>query len=494
MRKALLNRSALLKRSLIILVAGMMATACNDWLEIIPPDGLVQDEYWKTKEDVQAVLMGAYQSFAKLDQKLFLYGEIRGDMVKQDANTAAYQRNIMEGNLYPDNQLANWDDFYSIINYCNFVIEYAPEVREIDPTFSPYQMQGYQTEAIFLRSLAYFYLVRIFKDVPLVLNPTESDDVDLFPAKSTDQEVLSRIKEDLINARLFVRGDYGSPEKNKGRATRGAINSLLADISLWNFEYEDCINYVEEVEKLDYFLMPTGKWFEVYYPGNSLEGIFELQFDNRLGQANSMYPFTYTQRNYLASDFATEILSPERSGEIIRGNGSLREVDGKIWKYCGGAPDGRTLRPGVEARSGNWIIYRYADVLLMKAEALSQSGNYDDALGIINEIRSRALMDPVSLNNSPEAFEDAILLERAREFAFEGKRWFDLLRMGRRNNFARKSKLIEVLIEKVPSTQKLVLASKLSNPFGWYFPIYYLELEKNVSLDQNPYYEAFTTK
>jgi starch-binding outer membrane protein, SusD/RagB family len=130
----------------------------------------------------------------------------------------------------------------------------------------------------------------------------------------------------------------------------------------------------------------------------------------------------------------------------------------------------------------------------MKAEALSQIGNYDEALEIINEIRTRALMDPLSISTSQEAFEDAILLERAREFAFEGKRWFDLLRMGRRNNFARKSKLIEVIIEKVPSTQKLVLASKLSNPFGWYFPIYYLELEKNVNLDQNPYYEAFTTE
>ena len=101
-------------------------------------------------------------------------------------------------------------------------------------------------------------------------------------------------------------------------------------------------------------------------------------------------------------------------------------------------------------------------------------------------------MDPVNPGNSPEAFEDAILLERAREFAFEGKRWFDLLRMGRRDNFARKSTLIELIISKVPSTQKLVLASKLSNTYGWYFPIYSTELERNVNLIQNPYYEAFS--
>lgn len=478
------------KKVLVILLSLIITASCSNWLEIIPPDGLVQDEYWKTKEDVQAVLAGAYQSFAQLDQTLFLYGEIRADLLKQDANTAAYQRNIIDGNLYPDNQLCNWADFYSIINYCNFVLKYAPEVRKLDATFSEYQLKGFEAEAIFIRSLAYFYLVRIFKDVPLVLEPTESDDVDLFPAKSSEQTVLKKIKEDLNNARLFVTGDYGSIEKNKGRATKGAIYSLLADICLWNFEYEECISYINEVEKLGYFLMPAGKWFEIYFPGNSLEGIFELQFDSKLGQNNSMYPFTYTQRNYLVSDFITFLL--DYSSENIRGNGSFRESDGKIWKYCGSAPDGRTLRPGVEARSGNWIVYRYADVLLMKAEALSQTGNYQEALEIINQIRIRAFVNALNLNPTPDTFEDAILDERARELAFEGKRWFDLLRMGRRNNYARKTRLIEIIINKVPSSQRLVLASKLSNPYGWYFPIYSLELERNVNLIQNPYYEAFS--
>lgn len=478
---------------LTVLLFILSFSGCEQWLELIPPDGLVKDEYWKSKEDIEATLMGAYQKFAQLDEKLFLYGELRADLITEDNNTPGYQRLIMEGNIYPDNTLCEWSDFYIVINYCNNVLKYAPIVFEFDQTFTEYQMKGFEAEAIFLRSLAYFYLVRIFKDVPLVLEPTEEDDVNFFLPKSTDSTILEIIKKDLEQARLYVTDDYGSTVANIGRATKGAFLALLADISLWNFEYENCINYVEQIEDLGYMLVPGGKWFEIFYPGNSLEGIFEFQFNDNLGQSNSLYDFTYLNKYYLASTNALELLSPMESKEIIRGDASLRSYDSKIWKYCGAAPDGKTLRPSSELRSSNWIIYRYADVFLMKAEALAMTGKNEQALAIVNEIRSKRLMNPLSVNFTPEAMEDAIMTERATELAFEGKRWFDLLRLGRRNDFKRKSKLIEIIIEKVPSTQKLVLASKLTNPFGWYLPIEDDELERNSKLIQNPYYAEYST-
>ena len=103
-------------------------------------------------------------------------------------------------------------------------------------------------------------------------------------------------------------------------------------------------------------------------------------------------------------------------------------------------------------------------------------------------------MLPLQPSYSAEAFEDMILEERARELAFEGKRWFDLLRMGRRNDYQRKNKLIEIITQNVPSTQKLLLAIKLSNPWGWYLPIEADELERNSELNQNPYYAGYDIK
>jgi hypothetical protein len=480
------------RQLLLFIVMILPGTACNDWLELLPPDGLVLDEYWQTKEDLDATLMGAYQRFANLDDMLFLYGELRGDMIAEAEQTPGNHQNIIEGNIFPDNDFCNWSEFYRVINYCNNVLKYAPEVLKVDRTFTEFNMKAYQAEAVFLRSLAYFYLVRAFRDVPLMLEPSEADDVNFFVDKSPDTTILRVIKDDLETYRFFVKEEYGSPEENKGRATPGAFLALLADISLWNFAYEDCIKYVNELEQMEYLLLPDGIWFELFYPGNSFESIFEFQFDESLDQRNTLRRYTYF-RYYQASQSAVELLTPlPPANELVRGYGSLVYSDALIWKYCGAAADGSTYRSSAEDESCNYIVYRLADVLLMKAEALSQIGRYQEAEAIVNRIRIRALKSPVSIPYSPQAMEDAILEERARELAFEGKRWFDLMRLGRRNDYDRKTKLIETIIERVPSTQRLVLASKLTNPLGWYLPIFDLELERNKNLTQNPYYADFS--
>jgi len=472
-------------------------SSCENFLELIPPDGLVSDEYWKSKEDVKATLMGAYQKFASLDDRLFILGEVRGDMIIQDYNTPPDLRNIMNGNIDPDNTYCKWTGFYAVINFCNYVLKYAPLVRETDPTFTEYQMRGYESEALFLRSLAYFYLVRTFRNVPLILEPSESDGVYFFQPASKEATVLEHIKADLQEARLFVTASYPTPEENKGRATKAAINALLADICLWNFEYDECVAYVEAVEDDGFVPVTPAFWYDIFYPGNSLEGIFELQFDQGLDQYNNTYDATFFLDHYEGSEKALDLLGTGDEAflefEYIRGPGSLREEDRKIWKYCGSAGDSRSLRPSSERYSCNWIVYRMSDLALMKAEALSQIGRYDEALAIVNDLRQKRQVGAVSTGYIATAFEDLIMEERMIELAFEGKRWFDMLRMGRRDNYRRKTDFINLVIENVPSTQKLVLASKLVNPWGWYLPVHFDELERNKNLEQNPYYAEYST-
>lgn len=474
-----------------------LSFSCSDWLELYPPSGLIRDEFWQKKEDVETVLMASYRTFANMDNRLFIYGEIRADMLEGDVAQSNEEELLMESNIFPENGYNNWSDFYKVINYANEVIKNAPLVQEIDNTFTDFQMKSLMAEAYFIRSLSYFYLVRLFRDVPLVLEPTETDDAEIYVTQSTEEVVLNQIVADLEANRTFApSGGFSTIAENKGRASKAAYDALLADIALWQYNYQAVVEHVQRIESSDdIVLMPGSRWFEIFYPGNSLESIFEFQFDGSLNQNNGTFGLTNrTSYRYDPSQKAIELFAFEYgSNELVRGEDVTivknAEDDFSIWKYVGRSPDGQSLRSGTDQNSCNWIVYRFADAYLMKAEALSQLGSYQQAADILNEIRERAGLQPVAIANSAVAFEDAILEERARELAYEGKRWFDLLRMGRRNNYERKGKLVEIIINNVPSTQKRILSAKLNNPLGWYFPIYQNEMERNRNLVQNPFYD-----
>lgn len=485
-----------IKLSLLILTL-FVQFSCTDWLEREPQEGLIREEFWKTKEDVESVIMGTYSEFRGLHDELFKFGELRGDMLKGDINQGGNERQIMESTIYPENDFCKWESFYKVINYCNEIIYYIPDVQANDNTFTDYIRDGFLSEAYFLRSLSYFYLVRIFKEVPLVLEPTLTDASFVYPEKSTEDEILDKIMSDLQLARTWATIDgYPTMAEVKGRATKGAFDALIADIALWRFDYETCITHVGYIEQSRaYSLMPQNRWFELFYPGNTLEGIFEFQFNQSLGQSNGLVGLTDpNSHNYLPSNYAMELFSKKtNSEEAVRGeDASIAKVgldEFIIWKFLGLLPDGRTQRSGTTRNSCNWIVYRYADVLLMKAEALSQLGRYGEAYNILNDIRNkRGISSTPVPASSPAAYEDFILEERCKELAFEGKRWFDLMRMGRRNNYSRKSVLIDIMVRNAPSTQKRIIQTKLTNPLSWYLPIYKKELERNKNLVQNPYY------
>ncbi len=478
---------------LIYLVAiAIFMNSCEDPLELLPTQGKVKEEYWKVKEDVTSVLMAAYKELASMNQELFYYGELRGDMLEASNNVFGSERSIMNSNIFPSNSLARWQKFYAVINYCNLVLKYSPQVKELDPTFSEFDYNSLRAEAVFLRSLSYFYLVRIFKDVPFVLTPYDTDNQKIFLPKTMDDIILDSLEIQLNRVTSDIPLERESIELSKGRATRGACNALLADIALWKFEYEDCIEYTNKIIESDIYELVSGaKWFAMFSDGNSLESIFELQFNSK-SQFNYIFDLTQEQNNmYKANVKAFDLFYKGTDQEVIRGPGTVKEENNLIWKYIGYNPDGISVRSEQDKYSSNLIIYRLSDVLLMKAEALSQLSRFEEAKQIIDQIRIRAFLSPSNPQNSTIAFEDLIMEERAKEFAYEGKRWFDLLRMGRRNNYSRKNDLISIIVENVVPSQKRVLISKLSDPFGWYMPIHSVEMENNPQLTQNPYYQIY---
>lgn len=480
--------------SVLMMILMFSITSCEEFLDQKPTDGLVYDEYWQNKEQVLSTLGGAYQNLAALDYLLFVHGELRGDMLEPiNGRTGASETTMMTANIEANHWFARWDRFYEVINICNHVIELTPTVS--DPTFTPYLKQQYVSEAIFIRSLVYFYMVRIWKDVPYITEPTSTDEAEFFPEKTSGDIILENIKSDLIEIRKLMP-DHPTIEMNKSRATAGAVNALLADISLWNFEYDDCIKYIDAVENSGlYFLMPSTEWFENFNPGFTLENIFEIYYAT--GQTNNIstkvFSTNQAEVNFFASEYTREVLSVEETeaDEAIRGSGSL-SANFQVWKYSGAKADQFTIRTGNDVGNANFIVYRLADLYLMKAEAYSQkeSPEFGNAIEYLNKVRNRVNKSSYVQFSSAKDFEDAILLERSKELAFEGKRWFDLLRMGRRNNYSRKNELVEILVQNVPSTQRLVLKARLSDPNGWYMPIHSTyEITRNKNLTQNPYYD-----
>jgi hypothetical protein len=141
----------------------------------------------------------------------------------------------------------------------------------------------------------------------------------------------------------------------------------------------------------------------------------------------------------------------------------------------------------------HWIVYRYADILLLKAEALAQTGGGNEALEIIEQIRDRAsALDATERGIEPDdvaGLTDYILEERARELAFEGKRWFDVLRNAKRDDYARLDILVSMAVKSAPPDRQQSIINKLLDSNSHYLPIFLQELQINPKLEQNPFYK-----
>ncbi len=207
-------------KTILVFIMTVALSGCSEWLQLEPESELTREEFWRTGDDVEAVVAGTYKEMTGLVKNLFKWGELRGDLFVPGSNISPDDRRIMDDFIYPVNELNRWNGLYRTINFANTVLKFAPVVVERDQTFDENESKALEAEALFLRSLCYFYLVRIFRDVPLVLEASENDAQDYYPAVSSEQEIFLQIIDDLQIAVQDLPTSYSKTRIYQGQGNQ----------------------------------------------------------------------------------------------------------------------------------------------------------------------------------------------------------------------------------------------------------------------------------
>lgn len=239
--------------------AGLFLASCGDFLYIEPKTFISGENFWNEKADIDQMVTGTYVKMQEgaFISRCIMWGETRCDNITEGLNATNNQdlyRTLKE-DLKSTNSFTSWTPFYSVISQCNTIIARGPEVSENDPTYTYSDMMATRAEMAALRDLCYFYLVRAFKDVPYYTQAIEADsDIPPLPATNGD-EVVRKCIEDLDTLARYALKAYPRDNTNRynssrNRITQSAIYALLADLCLWDGQYQRCVDYCQKV--IDY--------------------------------------------------------------------------------------------------------------------------------------------------------------------------------------------------------------------------------------------------
>ncbi len=546
---------------IIALGASFGLTSCSDFLDILPLNDVVLENYWTEKSDVTSNVNGCYEALEinECINRLGLWGEIRSENMRLGTNVPNEVNEILKENILPSNPYCSWAAIYDVINRCNTVCHYAPGVQAIDPNYTEDEMRSDMAQASAIRALCYFYLIRTFRDVPYSKEPSIDDAQRyIIPASSFETVLdtciadLEKVKDDAV--RRYYADDSNNAYRNSSRITRQAIYALLADMYLWKGDYDKCIHYCDLVldfkrNQYDEMVIRDGaptdialfgdipmildkpvgttqcgnSYNSIFGSGNSFESIFEIYFRTNTTRLNTWVGRFYvdganSNNGYLsAPDFLRKDVAVGnhtifkktdcRAYSSVGVDGSRYFISKYVYQNVSFKNQNITSEKdlGLMTSKGtptvsNWIFYRLSDVILMKAEAEIERGaedGYKKAFALINTVNKRAndvtntsRSDTLKMEDyvsSKESMEELLLAERHREFLYEGKRWFDLVRFARRDG--NNDRLITLATRKYIENVNAIKI-KLANPNIIYFPYSKSELKANPLLKQNPAYMA----
>jgi hypothetical protein len=563
---------------------GLTQISCSDFLEIKPQNEIIMEQFWTEKADVEGIIAGCYSGLqsSNVVKRMMVWGEFRSENIGigQNINSDGELEKVLKENIDAKNAYTKWEDFYSIINRCNTVLKYAPEVAAKDPAYTQSELSAHIAEVTALRSLCYFYLIRAFRDVPYSSVAFTDDDMKMdLPATKFD-DVLDSLIVSLEGVKSMAVKRYPITERlyQTGRITQDAIHAMLCELYLWKQDYDNCIRYADLVidakkaiaeenrtenqrsgtistnnteERFNGFPLLSdnsgtnyyGEAYSMLFGSDSYsrqydqEIIFQLIFDDdprgnsmiANGAVNDFYGNVDNKIGLVApSDFLLDDIAKSNSRNIFADKN--KDVDARMYENCNSNQKSinkfvtrtvdidATSTSNVKVtygsaytggqNSSNWIIYRLTDIMLMKAEALTMKLRegvdqatldyneplLDQAFSLINAVNKRSVCETTLSDTlvrgdyqTKNLMTTLVYQERQRELMFEGKRWFDLVRISRREGSTQT--LAAAALRKV-TTGSTLIANKLVKMDAIYWPYNYEELKVNLNLVQNPAFSS----
>lgn len=461
-------------------------TGCKHIIDLKPANSIYEEAFWKTEADAYAALAGNYALLrtALADQpgstgpRYYLYGDVRARVFADNLDWINLQvhNNVMNG--FYLGELNNWALFYKVVAMSNLLIK---KISEIDSTqFTTASRNKVLGEALFLRAFTYFYMVRLWGDVPLVTavvdDPTSADNQ---VERVGQRLVLNQCIADLRQAESLLEFGYRDEKERAVRANKGSLFALLAHIYMWTGDVEQAeLATSEVIDNGGYKLIDTAAYSSLY-KGKSQEGIFELNMsaaDNEAYSAKGIAAKTLrTPYNNLNTPVwwvninLVNNLYPVKSTDKRRQRffDFLNTDKPIVKKYANIVYTNQNSLSGVLYES-NMIIFRLADIMLLKAEALSKQGKTFEARELLNSIKRRAGL--ADYTGADKDLYKEIIMERMRELFCEGHTFFDLVR----------SKLLPEFNLKIPTVD--------FNNGGWLLPVDPVLFNRNFKMVQNAYW------
>lgn len=411
-------------------LATLLMTSCGDsFFDLEPASSVTIDKVYKTASDYNVAVISCY---AKLQSQVNFYTECceyRSDNLSLGAPTAGTQDryDIDHFTEKPSNGILSsyWANFNNNVYRCNLLLD------QIDgANFAENLKKQYKGEAMFIRALNYFNMYRIWGGVPATKHVVSAAEA-LKVARYSDEQMFDLIAGDLkeIVDNNYLPETYSSADM--GRATSGAAKALLGKVYLTFHKWTEAKDILSQLIGKYQLVSPIAQVFNVDNKNNN-EIIFAVHFNKEIEGEGHSYWYNLTN----ASDDTNQtssLLNTFPTGDARKDLITYVQVEKNV-RLMNKFYD--TKSPTFKTVGNDQILLRYADVLLMYAEALNEI-QYDAsegslALKYLNAVRQRAGISNLTAKQLPtqEKFRKGILVERQREFPYEGQRWFDLVRMG----------------------------------------------------------------